>query len=113
MQPVTRSLSATGDSGAVVMDIMAQPFNASVAVAIVGTSATYSVAYTLDDPNSFGSAALFLANATWFTHATLAAQTTNQFGNVAFPVKALKLTVSAIVAATVTMTVIQTGSGRV
>ena len=113
MQSVSRSLSTTGDSDPVVMDIMAQPFNASVAVVLVGTSATYTVSYTLDDPNNFASKAAFLSGATWFAHATLASQTASQFGNVAFPVKALKLTASAITAATLTMTVIQTGSGKV
>jgi hypothetical protein len=104
-----RALTATGDSAACVLDHYQDPFAVSIAVSIVGTSATYSVQYTLDDPTTFATPAAFLSSAIWFSHPTLSAQTTNQFGNLAFPVSAVKLTISAISAATVTMTALQAG----
>lgn len=109
MQSITRSQTATGDSTPILMDIFASPFNATIQVAIVGGTATVTSYFTLDDPKDFATQALYLSGATWTALVLLTAVTATTASNVAFPVRALKTTVSAISGATVTTTVIQAG----
>lgn len=68
-----------------------------------GSTLTYSVEHTFDD--------IFdpTVTPTAFTHATIAAETTSQDGNYAFPVRAVRLNVTAYTAGSVTMTLLQAG----
>jgi hypothetical protein len=79
------------------------PSEVSLQVNVVGTSATYKVEQTLDNPSSAG--------AVWFDHpdSNLVAATTSKQGNYAYLPRAVRLNVSAISAATVTLTVLQGG----
>jgi len=83
------------------MDQYISPFNVGFGVVVSG-AVTYTVQHTFD--NIFSST----VTPTWFNHPVIAAQTTNQDGNYAFPVTAIRLTVTAG-AGTATMTLVQAG----
>ena len=95
------SKTGTGSSPAIITDTYISPFNVGFGVVVSGDP-TYTVQHTFDDP--------FVATGivTWFSHPTIAAQTTNQDGNYAFPVSAVKLLVTAGTG-TATLTFIQAG----
>ena len=101
MRPITISRTGAGSTAAVPMDHYISPFNVGFGVVVTG-SATYTVQHTFD--NVFDST----VTPTWFNHPVIAAQTTNQDGNYAFPVTAIRLTVTAG-AGTATMTLVQAG----
>ena len=101
MRPITISRTGVGSTAAVPMDYYISPFNVGFGVVVTG-SATYTVQHTFD--NVFDST----VTPTWFNHPVIAAQTTNQDGNYAFPVTAIRLTVTAG-AGTATMTLVQAG----
>ena len=89
----TYSFADEGASGVtypVVMDQYIAPFNASVAIVPAGT-ATYTVQHTFDDPFA---ADFTPATAVWFPHPDLTAESGNNDGNYAFPVRAIRLNVS-------------------
>lgn len=107
--PYIRTQTAIGNSAPVCFDTYENPFNVSVQVAIVGTSASCSVQVTADDPQDFASESAYQSDANWYDHATLATITTNSTGTITSPVKAARVVVSAISAATVITTFIQAG----
>lgn len=89
MSAVTRTISSTGTAAPIVLDRWQSPFNVSYSVALSG-SATYGVEFTLDDPN--GSFA-----PVWMSDANNGAGTVaNAVGNYAFPVRAMRLNVTAL-----------------
>lgn len=102
MRPVSVSVSSATTSALVVLDHYSSPATVALGVKIVGTSATYKVEHTFDDPFD---PAFTPAGAVWMDHATLVAKTANADGNYAYPPRACRLSVSAIVAAVVTLTV--------
>jgi hypothetical protein len=101
MQPKVVSRTTTGTK-VVPLNFYGRP-EVSVQVVISGGTATYSIQQTLDDPSG--------SSPTWFDHSdsTLVAATTNKQGNYAYIPRAVRLNVTAISGATVTMTVIQAG----
>lgn len=99
MKPVSKSVSSATASGWIVLDTYANPFNVGFAVVLTGT-ATYTVQHTFDDPAS---------SPTVFSHPTVAAQTANADGNYAFPVRAIRVNVTAYTSGTITLTAIQAG----
>lgn len=101
MRPIYISQTAAGSTAAVPMDQYISPFNVGFGVKTTGT-VNYTVQHTFDDV--FNSA----VTPTWFNHPVIAAQTTNQDGNYAFPVKAIRLTVNSG-AGTAAMTILQAG----
>ena len=98
MRPViqTFSFATSGASGVtppVVTDVCISPFNVSLAIDPVSTTtATYTVQYTFDDPFA---ASFTPATAVWFNHPDLTSESGNNDGNIAFPVRAVRLNVSA------------------
>ena len=92
--------AGTGSSNVLVMDTYINPFNVGFGVVVTGT-VNYTVQHTFDNPQT-------VASPTWFSHPTVAAATTSQDGNYAFPVAAIKVLVNSG-AGTATMTVIQAG----
>lgn len=92
--------TGTGSSAIIPMNLDSTPFNAGFGVVVSGT-VTYTVQHTFDPVWNGGIT-------TWFDHPTVAAKTANQDGNYAFPVSAIRVTVSAG-AGTATLTVIQAG----
>lgn len=104
MTPIVLSQTGVGATGVAAMDHYRPVFNVSIG-AVVSGSATYTVQHTFD--NVF--AANFTpATATWFNHETLVSQTTSQDGNYAFPVRGIRVNVTAG-SGTVSTTIIQSG----
>ena len=101
MRPITQSQTGAGSTTAVPMDHYISPFNVGFGVVVSGV-VTYTVQHTFD--NVFDTS----VTPTWFNHPVIAAQTTNQDGNYAFPVTAIRLTVTAG-AGTATITMVQAG----
>jgi hypothetical protein len=92
--------TGTGSSNVIATDTYISPFNVGFGVVVTGT-VNYTVQHTFDNPQT-------VASPTWFSHPTVAAATTSQDGNYAFPVAAIKVLVNSG-AGTATMTVIQAG----
>jgi archaellum component FlaF (FlaF/FlaG flagellin family) len=101
MRPITQSQTAAGSTTAVPMDHYISPFNVGFGVVVSGT-VNYTVQHTFS--NIFDTA----VTPTWFNHPVIAAQTTNQDGNYAFPVTAIRLTVNSGTG-TATITLVQAG----
>ena len=99
MKVQTVSQTGVGSSNALVMNTNISPFNVGFGVVVTGT-VTYTVQHTFDDPA--------IGFSTWFSHPSVAAETTNQDGNYAFPVTGIKLLVSAG-DGTATLNLIQAG----
>ena len=68
---------------------------------------TYTVEHTFDDPTEFSSSADYNANATWRPTTGLAALAANGEGNIAFPVQAVRLNVTAYTSGSAELTVTQ------
>ena len=86
MKVQTVSKTGVGSSSSLVMNTDISPFNVGFGVIVSGT-VNYTVQHTFDDPASGFS--------TWFSHPTIASETTNQDGNYAFPVTGIKLLVNS------------------
>jgi hypothetical protein len=108
MRPVVLSVTGVGNSAVDPLDHYLTPFNVSLAVRVTGTI-TYTVQYTFDDVFAAG---YVPASGNWIDHPSLASQTTTKDSNIAYPVRAVRLTTSAG-SGTATLTVIQTGGGGV
>lgn len=98
---------------AFVMDHHQNPFNVGFGVKFATPTASamsYSVQHTFEDPFD---GSIDLDNGKWFSHSTVAAKATEQDGNYAFPVRAVRLhnvftTVTAANCDT-TLTLVQAG----
>lgn len=101
MRPIVRSQTGTGNSTPGFLNIHISPFNVALRVAVTGT-VTYSVQYTLD--NAYDPA----VTPAWVTHPDFSALTADAVGNLAFPVIAVRVNVSAGTG-TATLTAIQAG----
>jgi hypothetical protein len=88
MVPKTISQTGTGTTAWYPVDFARNPFNASVSVVVTGT-VTYDVEHTFD--NVFDTT----ITPTAFKHATLVSQTANGNSNYAFPIRAVRLNVTA------------------
>ena len=107
MRPIRVTVGSQASSAPVPMDHYQGPFNVSVGVVLsAGATLTYSVEHTFDDVFAPGFDA---STATWFANSGLASKQTSLDGNYAFPVRAIRLTVSAYTSGTATMTLIQAG----
>ena len=99
MKVQTVSQTGVGSSDALVMNTNISPFNVGFGVIATGT-VNYTVQHTFDDPA--------VGFTTWFSHPTVAAQTTNDDGNYAFPVTGIKVLVTSG-DGTATMNLVQAG----
>ena len=100
MRSTTITQTGVGSSAVCPVDFRAQVFAIGIGCVITGT-VTYSVQHTFDDiydPTIIP---------TWFTNAYAVNQSANIDTNYAFPIKALRVTVSAGTGS-VAMTVLQT-----
>jgi hypothetical protein len=86
MKLQTVSKTGVGSSSALVMNTNVTPFNVGFGVIVTGT-VDYTVQHTFDDPA--------VGFSTWFSHPTIAGETTNQDGNYAFPVTGIKVLVNS------------------
>jgi hypothetical protein len=101
MRPQVVTKAASGTTAWIPVDMYQTPFNLSFAVVLTGATLTYSVEYTLDDVYDS------TITPTAFAHADVAAETTSQSGNIAFPVRAVRLNITAYTAGSATMTILQ------
>lgn len=86
MKLQTVSKTGVGSSSAIVMNTNVTPFNVGFGVIVSGT-VDYTVQHTFDDPA--------VGFSTWFSHPTVAGESTNQDGNYAFPVTGIKVLVNS------------------
>jgi len=103
MRPAVIAKTGVGSSGSYVTNTNTTPFNLGFGVVVTGT-VTYTVQHTFDETNAPGGIV------TWFPHPTIASKSDNQDGNYAFPVRALRLNVTAYTSGGATMTVLQGSS---
>lgn len=106
-RPVRVTVSSATSSAVIPLNTYGDPFNVGIGCDVsAGGSLTYTVQHTFDD---VWSPTFNPATATWYSNATLVAQTTDKDGNYAYPVTGVRLTVSPYTSGSVTMTVIQAG----
>lgn len=91
MRPIQVVVTGVAVSPPIPMDYIATAFSVGIGVFITGT-ATYTVEHTFDDIWAPGFSP---GSATWLPNSGLTAQTVNKDGNYAFPVRAIRLNVSA------------------
>jgi hypothetical protein len=91
-------------------DVLNNPFNLGIGVAVNSTATTPS--WNMEAAFGFtGTSAWISSNDTWFQLSGLASNSSNATGNVAFPCAALRLNVTAGASQqTITATVIQSGA---
>jgi archaellum component FlaF (FlaF/FlaG flagellin family) len=106
-RPVRVTVGSVASSAVIPLNTYGDPFNVGIGCDVsAGGSLTYTVQHTFDNVQS---PTFNPATATWFSNSTIVAQTTDKDGNYAYPVTAVRLTVTAWTSGTVTMTVIQAG----
>lgn len=104
MRPVKVTVSSQAVSATIPLDWRENDFKVALAVVLSGGAVlTYSVQHTLDDIQDSS------VTPTWLDNDGLNAKTTTDDGNIAFPVKACRLNVTAFTSGTATLTVIQAG----
>lgn len=95
--------------GAVTKSIVSNwrnsPFNMGLFTVVSGTL-TYTVQHTADDPQTTYTNS-FASDATWRSTVGLSALTATDEGNIAFPVRAVRLNITAFTSGTTNLTVIQ------
>ncbi len=82
-------------------------FGISMGVDLNPGALTYTVEHTFDDPADFSSAADYNSNATWRATTGLTALAATGEGNIAFPVQAVRLNVTAYTSGSAELTVTQ------
>lgn len=104
-QTTTTGLSTTAGWTPYYPDVMRNPFNIGIGCVVNSSTVTYNVEHSFDD---YTSSSYVSSAATWFTNSGITAKSTNQDGNYAYPVRAIRLNVTAgSSTGTVTMTLIQ------
>ena len=107
MRPIRVTVGSATSSAPIPLDHYRSPFNVGIGVTVsAGGTLTYTVEHTFDDVFSPGFDA---ATATWFPTTSLSAASASATGNLAFPVTAVRLRVSAYTSGSATMTLIQAG----
>jgi len=100
MRQQIAAVTGTGSSNLIATDLYISPFNVGFGVVVTGT-VDYTVQHTFDNPQT-------VASPTFFSHPSVTAATTDQDGNYAFPVAAIKVLVNSGTG-TATLTMIQAG----
>lgn len=104
-QTTTTGLSSTAGFQVYYPDVMRDPFAIGVGCIVNSSAVTYAVEHSFDDYMADGYVS---SAATWFQNSGITAQSTNANGNYAFPVRAIRLNVSAgSSTGTVTMILLQ------
>jgi hypothetical protein len=101
MRPQEVTQTGTGATAWIPVNYRQSPFNIGFGAVIVSGTATYSVQHTFDD--------VFDASVTpvAFDNANATAQTTNANSNYMFPVRAVRLNVTAGTSPVVRLTLLQ------
>jgi hypothetical protein len=103
MRAQTISVSSAASSAWIPLDHNKNPFNIGFGVTIGAAVLTYKLQHTFDDVQNAS------VTPVAFDHPDVTGETTNQDGNYAFPVRAVRLTVTAWTSGTATLTLIQAG----
>lgn len=105
MRPVVVTLSAVGVSNPIPLDIDCNPFSVGLGLDVSGTN-TSTVEYTYDDPfdPSFDP-----ATATWHPHPSLTDKTASAEAQQVYPVRAVRLNMSARTNGSARLSVLQAG----
>jgi len=104
MRPVTLTVNSQAASATIPLNWRQGDFKVAFAVVLSGgASLTYSVEHTFDDIQDSS------VTPTWFGTNGLTALTATNEGNIAFPVRAARLNVTAYTSGDATITVIQSG----
>jgi hypothetical protein len=106
MRPFVSNITGVGVSSVYPPDNYVSPFNLALSVLVTGT-VTYTVQYTFDDVFASGFSP---ASANWVDHPSLTAQTATKDSNIAYPVRGVRINVTAGTG-TARLTVIQAGGG--
>ena len=102
MRPQTVTVGSATTSAPIPMDYAMNPCSISLGCVVNGGGTlTYKVQHTFD--NIFDST----VTPTWFDHSVITGKTANQDGNYAFPVRAIRLNVTAYTSGSATLTTIQ------
>lgn len=88
MRPQVIKQTGTGSTAWIPLDYKQSPFNVGFGVVVSGT-VTYTIEHTFDDV--FDSS----ITPTAFQHSTVVGQSANANSNYAFPVRAVRITISA------------------
>ena len=106
-RPVRVTVGSVASSSVIPLNTYGDPFSVGIGCDVsAGGVLTYTVQHTFDNVQS---ETFNPATATWFSNSVIVSQTADRDGNYAFPVTAVRLTVTAWTSGTVTMTVIQAG----
>ena len=100
MRPTTVTQSSAGTSAWIPLDYKQNPFNVGLGLVISGTNTT-DVEHTFDDIYDSS------VTPTAFKHSTLVGKTANADGNYAFPIRAVRLNVTAYTSGSATLTILQ------
>lgn len=101
-RPTSVSVSSQAASAWIPVNYKQSPFNIGMGVVLTDTpTLTYSVQHTFDDVQDEN------ATLTPFNNEGMDAKAANEDGNYAFPVRAIRLNVTAWTAGTATLTIIQ------
>lgn len=114
MRPVVITLTGTGstlNSTPIPVSWRANPTSISLFFDTNGNTTGFTVQYTGEAPENYTTAALYNSGAKWFNHAFMAAMTADLSGNIAYPVRAIRLQADTNGTDTATLTIIQAGVG--
>lgn len=108
MRAVTGTLTSAAASNPIPLNIHSEAgFSVGFGIKLGGGTMTYTVQHTFDDPFA---ANFDPATAKWYNHATVAAiANVDSDGNYAFPVRAVRVNVTAHTSGTLTYTFVQSG----
>ena len=109
MRPQVQEVAAVDISAPIIVNYRDPDFAIGFAVTLTaGATLTYSVQHTLDDPADFASAAAYETDADWFDHEDIVGIVdTSNDGNYAYPIRAVRLNVTAYTDGTAKLTVLQ------
>lgn len=102
MRPQTETVSSQAAGSALVVDYAQNAFAVGFGVVVsAGGSLTYQVEHTFDNPMDS------TVTPTWFVHPVVVGQTASKDGNYAFPIRGIRLNVTAYTSGSATLTVLQ------
>lgn len=109
MRPVEKTVSSATTSDPIRVNWRGggSKFALSIGVDLNPGVLTYTVEHTFDNPQNFTSDTDYNANATWRSTTGLTALTATDEGNIAFPIHAVRLNVTAFTSGSAKLTVIQ------
>ena len=109
MRPVVKTVTSATQSDPIRVNWRGTngTFSLSIGVDLNPGVLTYTVEHTFDDPADFTGASDYNTNATWRATTGLTALTATDEGNIAFPVQAVRLNVTAFTSGSAEITVIQ------